>query len=66
MKKIQYRVSATALVLVVCLSVASPAFARRDTRGPRDLRERVVRFLTKIQTIIGITANNDGMTPPKP
>lgn len=64
MKKSHRSVGATTLAFVICLSVAAPAFARGDHRGPRDFRERVVRFIAKI--IIGIGTNNDGMTPPKP
>lgn len=64
MKKTHRSVGATALAFVICLSVAAPAFARGEHRGPRDFRERVVRFITKI--IAGISTNNDGLTPPRP
>ena len=64
MKKVQFRACVVALALAISLSATAPAFARNHE--PRDVRERVLRLIKKIQTIVGVGTNNDGLTPPKP
>lgn len=58
--------SATALVLLVCLSVA-PVAAAGNRGGERDFNERVKRIVKKIQQMVGgITTLSDIPGPPKP
>lgn len=65
MKKIYHYAGVTALALAISLSITSPAFAARQDRE-RDLRERFIRFIHKVQGIFGVGTNSDGITPPKP
>lgn len=60
------RFSATALALVVCLSVSLPLIA--DSRDPRHgIGERVARIAEKIQHLVRkITTLSDFPGPPKP
>jgi hypothetical protein len=65
MKSKSYRLSAAALALVICVSIAPASYAGKQTKD-FEVREKVVKFLKKLQSFFGVTSLDDFPQPPKP
>jgi hypothetical protein len=65
MKSKSYRLSAAALALVICVSIAPAGYAAKQSKD-FDVREKVVRFLKKLQVFIGVSSLDDLPQPPRP
>lgn len=66
-RSVKGRAGAAALALAFFLSFTLPVFAAKEAgRDPRDLRDRIIQIIKKIQNTLGVGTNDDGITPPKP
>lgn len=65
MKSKSYRLSAAALTLVICVSIAPASYAGKQNKE-FEVREKVVQLLKKVQRFFGITSLNDFPVPPRP
>ena len=65
MKSKSNRLSAAALALVICVSIAPASYAGKQTKD-FEVREKVVQVLKKLQRFFGVSSLDDFPLPPRP